>query len=97
MTFHKFLPFLAVASLTLAGCVSNEKQWVKDDTPQSESDQALAECKYQAESATIGIGSNTRSKSWGGAISDGIADGVVRGMDEQELIKDCMKAKGFAQ
>ncbi|RWX74742.1 hypothetical protein EPK99_22795 [Neorhizobium lilium] len=83
-------------SLMLASCASSNKQWVKDGTPRSEADQALADCKYQAEAATIGIGGNTRSKTWGGAVSDGIADGVVRGMDEAELTKSCMMAKGFA-
>lgn len=93
----KILTAAFTASLMLAGCASSNKQWVKDGAPRSEAEQALAECKYQAEAATIGIGANTRSKTWGDAISDGIADGVVRGMDEVELTNSCMKAKGFAR
>ena len=82
--------------LILTACVSGgEQAWVKDDTPRSESEQALADCKYQAEAATVGIGANTRPGTWSDAISDGIADGVVRGMDEAELVKSCMEAKGF--
>lgn len=95
MTFQKVFPLLIVSSFTLAGCVSNDKPWVKDDTPRSDIDQALADCKYQAEAATVGIGSNSHPKTWTDAIGDGIGDGVVRAMDENDLVKSCMEAKGF--
>lgn len=96
MIFCRIIPVLAV-SLMLAGCVSDDTQWVRDDTPRSEADQALAECKYQAEAATIGIGANDHPKTWSDAIGEGIGDGVVRGMDEAELVKSCMKSKGFSR
>lgn len=94
MTFRRFIPFLAVP-LLLTGCASDDQAWVKDDTPRSETDQALAECKYQAEAATVGIGANDHPKTWGEAIGDGIGDAVIQTMDEAELVKSCMKAKGF--
>jgi len=96
MIFRKLIPSLAV-SLMLASCASNDRAWVRDDTPRSEADQALAECKYQAQAATIGIGANSHPKTWGDAIADGIGDGVVQAMDEAELVKSCMEAKGFRQ
>ncbi|MFC6487476.1 hypothetical protein [Nitratireductor sp. GCM10026969] len=86
---------VVTASLTLAGCASNDGPWVKDDTPRSDADQALADCKYQAEAATIGIGANDHPRTWGDAIADGIGDGVVQAMDEAELVKSCMEARGF--
>lgn len=88
---------ILAAMIALAGCVSSEREWVKDDTPKSEADQALADCKYQAEAATVTIGSNNRPETWDDAISEGVASGVVKGMDQAELEKSCMEAKGFTR
>lgn len=81
----------------LAGCMSDDNAWVKDATPRSEAQQVLAECKYEAQAATIGIGANRHPKTWGEAIGEGIGDGVIQAMDEDELVKSCMRAKGFRQ
>ncbi|MCX8280348.1 hypothetical protein OSJ77_09105 [Phyllobacterium sp. 0TCS1.6C] len=90
---------IVAASLSLVGCVSNNKPWVKDDSPRSETDQALAQCKYEARAATIGIGQGQHEhyKSFGSAIAAGISDGIEQATDEKELIGDCMRAKGFNQ
>jgi hypothetical protein len=88
---------LLVAAIWLSGCATSEREWVRDDTPKSEVDQALADCKYQAEAATVTIGANNRPGTFGDAISEGVASGVVRGMDEVELTKSCMEAKGFTR
>lgn len=85
------------AVIVLTGCVNNDKPWVKDDSARSESDQALAECRYQAKAATIGIGQGQRYKSFNSAIAAGIDDGIEQAVDQKELIADCMKAKGFNQ
>lgn len=84
-----------VTTLVFAACATSEREWVRDDTPRSEADQALAECKYQAEAATVTIGANNRPGTWADAISEGVASGVVRGIDEAELEKSCMESKGF--
>lgn len=85
------------ASVMLAGCMSDDNAWAKDATPRSEAQQVLAECKYEAQAATIGIGANRHPKTWGEAIGEGIGDGVIQAMDEDELVKSCMRAKGFRQ
>lgn len=86
------------ASILLAGCTSSKKPWVKSDAPQSETEQAMAECKYQAEAATITIGSGGgHYKSYGSAIGAGIAAGVEQELDREKLVADCMNAKGFRQ
>ncbi len=94
MIFRILIPLLT-GSLMLAGCASDDSAWVKDDTPRSDTDQALADCKYQAEAATIGIGANDHPKTWGEAIGDGLGNAVIQTMDEEELITSCMRAKGF--
>jgi len=96
MNFRIFFPSL-VASLIQCGCASDDNAWVRDGTPRSEVEQALAECKYQPQAAAIGIGSNTTPGTWSDAISEGIGSGIVQAMDEEELIKSCMRAKGFRQ
>lgn len=83
--------------VALAGCASPDAKWVRDDTPRSTADQALADCKYQAQAASATIHPNTRPKTFTDAISEGVSAGVMRGMEEQELIKACMKSKGFTQ
>lgn len=88
---------LAVSLMVLTACTSNNKPWVKDNSPRSETDQALAECKYQAESATIGIGQGQRYKSYSSAIAAGIDNGIEQAIDQKKLIGDCMRAKGFNQ
>lgn len=47
--------------------------WMRDDTPHSEAQQALAECKYQTLGAETGIGANDHPETWGEAIGDGLA------------------------
>lgn len=96
MTPHRYT-FLTVALLAIGGCTTTEKTWVRDGTARSDADQALAECRYQAKAATITIGSNSHPKTWNDAIGTGIGDGIVRAMDEAELVKACMSSKGFRQ
>ncbi|WP_133304809.1 hypothetical protein [Mesorhizobium sp. DCY119] len=81
-----------------AGCsTSDGSNWVKDETPRSASQQDYAECKYQAETATATIGTNSRPKTMTDAIGDGIGDGIVKGMEQADLVKDCMRARGYTQ
>jgi|GEM_PF-1397863 len=96
MGFFKYCTAL-IAVLSVVGCGSPQKAWVKDNTPHTAAEQALAECNYQAEAATIGIGAGSHPKTFGKAISTGISDGVVRAMDEKELVEHCMQAKGFSR
>lgn len=85
------------ASILLTGCNSSKKPWVKNDAPQSETEQAMAECNYQAEAATIGIGSGGHYKTYESAIGAGIASGIEKELDREKLVADCMNAKGFSQ
>ncbi|KAB2681022.1 MULTISPECIES: hypothetical protein [Brucella/Ochrobactrum group] len=93
----KLFIILTIPLFVATGCTSSPKPWVKDNTPRSEADQAMADCKYQAQAATIGIGSNDRPKNMTDAIGQGIGDGIVQAMDQAELVKSCMEAKGFTQ
>lgn len=89
---------LAGALCLIVGCkTSDGSDWVKDDTPRSAGQQDYAECKYQAESATATIGTNSHPKTMTDAIGDGIGEGIVKGMEQSDLIKDCMRARGYNQ
>ena len=92
------LAVLFATSMVLAGCAEEGQQWAKDNTPRTEAEQALTECKYQSEAATTNIRTPLqKDDSFGDAIGQGISDGVVRGMEESELVNACMKAKGFSR
>jgi hypothetical protein len=81
-----------------AGCsTSDGNNWVKDETPRSAAQQDYAECKYQAETATATIGTNSHPKTMTDAIGDGIGDGIVKGMEQADLVRDCMRARGYTQ
>lgn len=81
-----------------AGCsTSDGSNWVKDETQRSAAQQDYAECKYQAETATATIGTNSHPKTMTDAIGDGIGDGIVKGMEQADLVKDCMRARGYTQ
>ncbi len=95
--FFRTSALFLVGSVFLAGCASSKKPWIKDDVPRSETEQAMAECKYQAETATVGIGSGGHYKTYKKALSAGVAAGVERALDQEELIESCMKANGFKQ
>ncbi|WMS44532.1 hypothetical protein RDV64_09155 [Acuticoccus sp. MNP-M23] len=88
-------PLMVAVSLVLCACTSSEKQWVRNDTPQSEADQALSQCQYEADVATATIGTNNRPETWSDLVSEGVASGVRRGLEEADLVKACMRAKGL--
>ncbi len=83
--------------LIISGCASSGNEWVKDQTPPTAMQQDLAECKYQAESSTATIGTTDHPSGFGNAVSQGIGDGIVKGMEQADLIKDCMNARGYSR
>lgn len=86
----------AVMALTgLVACTDAERPWTRPGASPADVDRALAECKYQSQLATATIGTNVRPKTVGDAVSEGVAAGVVRGIEENDLVKSCMEAKGF--
>lgn len=42
---------------------------------------------------TATIGTNSRPKT----MTDAIGDGIVKGMEQADLVKDCMRARGYPQ
>lgn len=86
----------ALIALTgLAACTEPERPWTRPGAPQAEVDRALAECKYQSQLATATVGTAARPKTFGDAVSEGVAAGVVRGIEENDLVKSCMESRGF--
>ena len=97
MNFLAKMSLVVMTVTYLVGCSSQNNEWTRDDISLSDADQAQAECQYQADAATATIGKDDKPKTFGDAISDGIASGVVRGMEEADLVKACMKARGYSR
>lgn len=97
MNIRMILSFAFISTtLSISGCHSyNQHSWQKDPVQRSQSQQDLATCTYEAESATATIGTSNHPKSTSEAISGGISDGVEAGMEQSELIERCMEAKGY--
>ncbi len=81
---------LLCATLLSAGCGTAQiKRWSKPGASEAQKQQDLAECDYDASKATVGDGRAPRS-------TDGaVGDGVVRGMEKSDLIKTCMRVRGY--
>jgi hypothetical protein len=50
----------------------------------------LAECDYNASKATTGDGKAPKT------TGDAVGDGVVRGMEKSDLMKKCMRVRGYS-
>lgn len=56
----------------------------------NEKQRDLAECDYDASKATTGDGKAPKT------TGDAVGDGVVRGMEKSDLIKKCMRVRGYS-
>jgi hypothetical protein len=86
--------FLCVAPLMLASllCSCGTSQisgWSKPGGSESQKSQDMAECDYDASKATAGNMQAPKS------TSDAVDSGVARGMEKSDLIKKCMRLRGY--
>lgn len=72
---------IVVPLMVLAACASSEKKWVRSEAPITPADSDMAQCKFQAASATASMAS----------------DSSARRREEASLINSCMQAKGYKQ
>ena len=89
---------MVLGGFLLAGCTaSGDDAWKQDRTPRSQMQQDLAECKYDAERSTATIGTGHTPKKMSDAIGEGIGDGVVKGIEQSNLVNSCMNARGYSR
>jgi hypothetical protein len=67
-------------------------QWNAAGKSSAQREQDLNECKYEAEKSTASLGDGKLPKDTGDAVNRG----VERGMEQAELIKSCMKVRGYS-
>jgi len=80
-----------LATLSVTGCGTAQiKGWSKPGASDAQKQQDLAECDYDASKATTGDGKAPQNT--GAAVGDG----VVRGMEKSDLIKKCMRVRGYS-
>ncbi|WWW36159.1 hypothetical protein V8017_04065 [Stenotrophomonas rhizophila] len=78
-------------AVMLAGCGTTQiKAWSKPGASEEQKQRDLAECDYDASKATTGDGKAPKS------TGDAVGDGVVRGMEKSDLIKKCMRVRGYS-
>ena len=83
------LAALTLMSL-LSACGTREiNGWSKPGGNEDQKSHDLAECDYEASKATTGSMKAPKS------TSDAVGDGVVRGMEKSDLIKKCMRLRGY--
>lgn len=75
------LLLIVIPLMLLTSCASSEKKWVHSEAPITPADNDMAQCKYQAASATAALAS----------------DSSARRKEEANLINSCMQAKGYKQ
>jgi len=86
----------ALLAVALAvSCGGRDKESVRDSTASSDVQRDEAQCKYEAQAATASLKSTPRDNTTGGAISTGIADGIVIAERQLELVDACMRARGY--
>jgi|GEM_PF-706478 len=91
---HLILGILAAGSLALAGCSTTT--YVPSDESLGPAAQAKNECEYQAKVATASYGSSYGLHKHGSEIlGQAVGDGVVTGVRQADLIKECMKTRGY--
>lgn len=72
---------LLISMVGLSACAGGGSHWVHTSASQSEGEQALAQCKYEAEQAT----------------ASGGLTGASKGIAQVDLVNSCMKAKGYTK
>lgn len=78
---HSRILLIVIPLMVLTSCASSEKKWVHSDAPVTPADNDMAQCKFQAASATASLAS----------------DSSARRREEASLINSCMQAKGYKQ
>jgi hypothetical protein len=84
---------LGMGCLGIAGCTVPEPTWTPVSTAAESSDQAYAQCQYEAAVATANPSAESTYKN----LDEAIETGVTSGIDQADLIVKCMHARGFRQ
>ncbi len=81
---------LLITAGLLGACGTNQiKGWSKPGGTQEQKDRDMAECDYDASKSTTGSMRAPRN------TDEAVGDGVVRGMEKSDLIKQCMRLRGY--
>lgn len=85
------LAFLAAIPL-LGACKMGSDQFSSTSASTGTPSSAYEACKYEASIATANAGAAVPRSS-----ADAVAGGVVAGMEDADLINQCMRLKGFSR
>lgn len=90
---------IAIATITaLAGCAHQNMMWVKEGATHAEFERDRSQCIYESAAATGSYNpSGATSRTYSGAIAQGIGDGFAISLRRQEIAILCMQARGYRQ
>ena len=86
--FSSLVAFSLLAFLCACG-TDQIASWNKPDTTEDQKAKDMQECDYEASKATTGSMQPPKS------TDEAVSDGVVRGMEKSDLIKKCMRIRGY--
>ena len=89
----------ALCLLAISGCTTpiRDQTYTPTSAALVPESQARSECQFAVEAATasIGTGRVPRGTSFDEEIADAIADGVIKGDEQNTLYVSCMRSKGY--
>jgi hypothetical protein len=90
------LLFVAMAAV-VAGCAAPYMWTHPEHNDKAKFDRDRAQCIYEAKSATASYSQGATARSYSGAISQGLSEGLEMGSRQGELGVLCMEARGYAR
>lgn len=81
----------------LGACAYDPLVWTHRISGAAEYDRDAAQCRYEANLATASYSTGPTARTRGGAIAQGIGEGLTRGMRQGDLMTLCMQARGWYQ
>jgi outer membrane lipoprotein SlyB len=82
-----------IAVLALAGCANT--QYYNPDVSDAEAKRDLAQCQYEAKLATSNYSTGSTRASMSGAAGQGFAEGIGQSLEQRDLVRSCLTARGY--
>jgi hypothetical protein len=85
-----------LAVVLLSGCAA-PTVWTRPGAVSSDFERDRAQCQYEGAAATANYNTGPTARSYGGAVGQGIGEGIAIAMRRNELFTLCMQARGYRQ
>jgi hypothetical protein len=86
------LRIFAVVALT--GCANT--QYYNPNVSDAEAQRDLAQCQYEAKLATSNYSTGSTRAGMSGAAGQGFAEGIGQSLEQRDLVRSCLTARGYS-